>query len=73
MTWEVLSHVRTDLSARQLRLRPVCEERGRYTEGAELIDSLLDVVRKEAENCECLQGQFHFNHPKMFIVSYLLT
>ncbi|XWS60866.1 hypothetical protein CRYUN_Cryun07bG0074300 [Craigia yunnanensis] len=29
---------------------------GRYTEGAELIDSVLDVVRKEAENCDCLQG-----------------
>ncbi|KAM7499186.1 hypothetical protein LguiA_023600 [Lonicera macranthoides] len=27
-----------------------------YTEGAELIDSVLDVVRKEAENCDCLQG-----------------
>jgi hypothetical protein len=30
--------------------------RGHYTEGAELIDSVLDVVRKEAENCDCLQG-----------------
>ncbi|ERN01097.1 hypothetical protein AMTR_s00002p00193360 [Amborella trichopoda] len=27
-----------------------------YTEGTELIDSVLDVVRKEAENCDCLQG-----------------
>merc|ERR1711916_383413 len=27
-----------------------------YTEGAELIDSVLDVVRKEAESCDCLQG-----------------
>merc|ERR1712147_571960 len=26
------------------------------TEGAELIDSVLDVVRKEAEGCDCLQG-----------------
>ena len=25
-------------------------------EGAELIDSVLDVVRKEAEGCDCLQG-----------------
>merc|ERR1711865_843978 len=24
--------------------------------GAELIDSVLDVVRKEAESCDCLQG-----------------
>lgn len=30
--------------------------KGHYTEGAELIDSVLDVVRKEAENCDCLQG-----------------
>ncbi|PPD76642.1 hypothetical protein GOBAR_DD26437 [Gossypium barbadense] len=29
--------------------------KGYYTEGAELIDSVLDVVRKEAENCDCLQ------------------
>jgi len=26
------------------------------SEGAELIDSVLDVVRKEAEGCDCLQG-----------------
>jgi len=30
--------------------------KGHYTEGAELIDSVLDVVRKEAETCDCLQG-----------------
>ncbi|CAF2142058.1 hypothetical protein BRARA_B02782 [Brassica rapa] len=30
--------------------------KGHYTEGAELIDSVLDVVRKEAENSDCLQG-----------------
>ena len=24
--------------------------------GAELVDSVLDVVRKEAEGCDCLQG-----------------
>jgi tubulin beta len=30
--------------------------KGHYTEGAELIDAVLDVVRKEAENCDCLQG-----------------
>ncbi|KAG6827162.1 Tubulin beta-2 chain [Tricholoma furcatifolium] len=27
-----------------------------YTEGAELIDSILDVIRKQAEACEALQG-----------------
>merc|ERR1712173_241848 len=35
--------------------------KGHYTEGAELIDSVLDVVRKEAEGCECLQG-FQISH-----------
>ena len=29
---------------------------GQCGEGAELIDYVLDVVRKEAENCDCLQG-----------------
>jgi len=32
-----------------------------YTEGAELVDSVLDVVRKEAESCDCLQG-FQLTH-----------
>jgi tubulin beta len=32
--------------------------KGHYTEGAELIDSVLDVVRKEAESCDCLQGMY---------------
>jgi len=35
--------------------------KGHYTEGAELIDSVLDVVRKEAESCDCLQG-FQVTH-----------
>ncbi len=30
--------------------------KGHYTEGAELIDSVMDIVRKEAEGCDCLQG-----------------
>jgi tubulin beta len=30
--------------------------KGYYTEGAELVESILDVVRKEAENTDCLQG-----------------
>lgn len=29
--------------------------KGHYTEGAELVDAVLDVVRKESENCDCLQ------------------
>lgn len=35
--------------------------KGHYTEGAELVDSVLDVVRKEAEACDCLQG-FQITH-----------
>jgi tubulin beta len=35
--------------------------KGHYTDGAELIDSVLDVVRKEAENCDSLQG-FQLTH-----------
>ena len=35
--------------------------KGHYTEGAELVDSVLDVVRKEAECCDCLQG-FQLTH-----------
>ena len=30
--------------------------KGHYTEGAELVDNVLDTVRKEAESSECLQG-----------------
>jgi len=30
--------------------------KGHYTEGAELIDSVLEVIRRESENCDCLQG-----------------
>ncbi|XP_026726523.1 tubulin beta chain-like [Trichoplusia ni] len=30
--------------------------KGYYTEGADLLESVLDVVRKEAEGCDCLQG-----------------
>ncbi|KAI2801922.1 Tubulin beta-2A chain [Blomia tropicalis] len=30
--------------------------KGHYTEGAELVDTVLEVVRKEAEGCDCLQG-----------------
>uniref|UniRef100_A0A7S1FP84 Tubulin beta chain n=1 Tax=Corethron hystrix TaxID=216773 RepID=A0A7S1FP84_9STRA len=35
--------------------------KGHYTEGAELVDSILDVVRKEAEICDMLQG-FQITH-----------
>jgi len=35
--------------------------KGHYTEGAEICDAVLDVVRKEAEGSDCLQG-FQFAH-----------
>ncbi|EHH26360.1 hypothetical protein EGK_16310, partial [Macaca mulatta] len=35
--------------------------KGHYTEGAELMESVMDVVRKEAESCDCLQG-FQLTH-----------
>jgi len=35
--------------------------KGHYTEGAELVDDVLDVVRKEAENTDTLQG-FQLTH-----------
>ena len=35
--------------------------KGHYTVGAELVDSVLDVVRKESESCDCLQG-FQLTH-----------
>ena len=35
--------------------------KGHYTEGAELVDSVMERVRKESEGCDCLQG-FQFTH-----------
>ncbi|CAH1100636.1 unnamed protein product [Psylliodes chrysocephalus] len=35
--------------------------KGHYTEGAELVDSVMDVIRKESEGCDCLQG-FQLTH-----------
>jgi tubulin beta len=35
--------------------------KGHYTEGAELIDEVLDIVRKEVEGCDCPQG-FQITH-----------
>lgn len=30
--------------------------KGHYTEGAELVDDVMDCVRSETEKCDCLQG-----------------
>ncbi|POY72048.1 hypothetical protein BMF94_4918 [Rhodotorula taiwanensis] len=35
--------------------------KGHYTEGAELVDNVMDTIRREAENCDCLQG-FQLTH-----------
>jgi cell division GTPase FtsZ len=67
----------TSCSARAVLVRPQIESRhsyadntcfagnnwakGHYTEGAELVDQVLDVVRREAESCDCLQG-FQITH-----------
>ena len=47
-----------------------------YTEGAELVDSVLDVVRKEAEGTDCLQGlellRVYFT-PSDFLIGFQIT
>lgn len=35
--------------------------KGHYTEGAELVDQVLDAIRKESERCDALQG-FQLTH-----------
>eukprot|EP01129_Flabellula_baltica_P004538 TRINITY_DN1585_c0_g1_i1.p1 TRINITY_DN1585_c0_g1~~TRINITY_DN1585_c0_g1_i1.p1 ORF type:complete len:481 (-),score=139.57 TRINITY_DN1585_c0_g1_i1:311-1753(-) len=35
--------------------------KGHYTEGAEIVDTVLENIRKEAEGCDCLQG-FQITH-----------
>jgi len=35
--------------------------KGHYTEGAELVDSIMEVIRKETETCDVLQG-FQITH-----------
>lgn len=47
--------------------------KGHYTEGAELVDSVLDVVRKEAESSDCLQGYGHFldSFPVILIINLM--
>jgi len=35
--------------------------KGHYTEGAELVDSIMECIRKEAESCDVLQG-FQLTH-----------
>ena len=44
-------------------LCPVLRSAHQHTiySGAELVDSVLDVVRKESESCDCLQG-FQMTH-----------
>uniref|UniRef100_A0A8C0W489 Tubulin beta chain n=1 Tax=Castor canadensis TaxID=51338 RepID=A0A8C0W489_CASCN len=61
-----LGALRTDLPAQQLRFRGQSGAgnkwaKGHYTEGAELLDSVLDAERREAESCACLQG-FQLTH-----------
>ncbi|XP_012501616.1 PREDICTED: tubulin beta-4A chain isoform X7 [Propithecus coquereli] len=46
--------------------------KGHYTEGAELVDAVLDVVRKEAESCDCLQG-FQLTTPTYGDLNHLVS
>lgn len=32
--------------------------KGHYSLGAEIVDAVMDIARKEAETCDCLQGIF---------------
>ena len=47
--------------------------KGHYTEGAELIDSVLDVVRKESESCDCLQVRAFFENDKFALKTFVST
>ncbi|KJK63919.1 Tubulin C-terminal domain protein [Aspergillus parasiticus SU-1] len=51
---------RTFFNPRNLLFRGYCAGQcwaiGYHTAGAELIDEAMDMVRREAEECECLQG-----------------
>ncbi|XP_053198098.1 tubulin, beta 6 class V isoform X7 [Scomber scombrus] len=46
--------------------------KGHYTEGAELVDSVLDIVRKECEHCDCLQG-FQLTTPTYGDLNHLVS
>ncbi|XP_078411597.1 tubulin beta-4 chain-like isoform X1 [Cetorhinus maximus] len=35
--------------------------KGHYTEGAELVENVMDIMRNECESCDCLQG-FQLTH-----------
>lgn len=35
--------------------------KGHYTEGAELVDTVMDIIRRETETCDVLQG-FQLTH-----------
>lgn len=50
--------------------------KGHYTEGAELVDSVLDVVRKEAEGCDCIQvygNKLNLSRSMIFLNKELFT
>ncbi|CAG8510861.1 8597_t:CDS:2, partial [Racocetra persica] len=45
--------------------------KGYYTEGAELVDSILDVLRKESESTDCLQGfQIREEYPDRMLCTF---
>lgn len=47
--------------------------KGHYTEGAELVDSVLDIVRKECEHCDCLQVSHLYVTDAALLVEFNLS
>ena len=62
MPVKILLHLEDSACRAGRRCRPSCLASTPLSswwgaQGAELIDSVMDVVRKEAESCDCLQGR----------------
>lgn len=51
-----MPHAHTQLTATSPPLPPPQFAKGYYTEGAELVDQVLDVLRREVEACDLMQG-----------------
>jgi hypothetical protein len=45
--------------------------KGHYTDGAELFEPVCDVIRREAERCDCLQG-FQVTLPRLLYAAFLV-
>jgi len=47
--------------------------KGHYTEGAELVDQVMDVVRKEAEGCDCMQVGYSHRSLSISLINYTIV